>query len=278
MVSTRVRGIVPAVLFLLLTSSAIAASQDPPVDQKNEQGETPLTRVAASGKAEQAKLLIERGADVLARNQDDYQPFDLAVERYNLEVALVLLDHWVATAATPAARDGAALVLAAAKGEAAAVNALLDGGAAVDAMAPSGYTALAVAARWGRKEVLTALLARGAAPDLSTRSRYDSTPLMEASRDGRVEVATLLIGAGAKVDTGDRYGDHSLNWAAYFGHAPFVAELLKHRPDLQRVGQTDDWPLEIAIREGHVETIALLREAGAQARPGKDVPPKPAAD
>lgn len=301
MLSTRVRSFLLVLIVFTSTTVVAAASGAPaaqrdlfaalsaddemalraaldagtPVDGRNAQGETALTWAAANGKGEQARLLIERGADALARNQDDYQPFDLAVERYKLDVAIVLLAHWVAVAETTSDRDIAALVLAAAKGDAAAVSALLNAGVAVDAMAPSGYTALAVAARWGRKDAVTALLARGAAPDLQTRSRYHSTPLMEASRDGRVDIAAHLLAAGAKVDTGDRYGDHALNWAAYFGHAPFVAELLKHQPDLKRVGQTDDWPLEIAIREGHAETIRLLRQAGAQARPGKDTAPKP---
>jgi hypothetical protein len=39
------------------------------------------------------------------------------------------------------------------------------------------------------------------------------------------------------------------------------------------VGQTDDWPLEIAIRESHAEVVALLAQAGAVARPGKDKKP-----
>ena len=93
---------------------------------------------------------------------------------------------------------------------------------------------------------------------------------MEASRDGNTAIGARLIAAGAQVDTGDRYGDHALNWAAYFGHAAFVAMLLEHHPDLERRGQTDDWPLEIALRQGHAEVARLLTDAGARSRKGKD--------
>ncbi|MCC6563045.1 MAG: ankyrin repeat domain-containing protein, partial [Xanthomonadales bacterium] len=68
---------------------------------------------------------------------------------------------------------------------------------------------------------------------------------------------------------GDRYGDHALNWACYFGHADFVALMLRHGADLTRTGQTDDQPLEIALREKHAAVVELLRAAGAVARPGK---------
>jgi ankyrin repeat protein len=251
--------------------AALDAGAD--VNARDAQQNTPLLLAAIDGKAATVALLLARGADADARDAQEYRAFDLAVERYNREAAQALLEYWGKAGGKEAQRAASRLALAAARDDLPAVRAALDDGVPVDAMGASGYTALALAERWGRMAIVELLLARGAQPDLATDSRYRSTPLMEASRDGRVEIGRTLIAAGASVNTGDRYGDHALNWAAYFGHAPFVALLLEHKPDLQRVGQTDDWPLEIAIRESHAEVVALLAQAGAVARPGKDKKP-----
>jgi ankyrin repeat protein len=248
------------------------------VNARDAAKNTPLLLAAVDGNAAMVAALLAHGADILARDDQEYRAFDLAVERYNREAAQALLEYWISAGGSDAQRAASRIALAAAKNDLPAVRAALDAGVPADAIGDSGYTALALAARWGRIEIVELLLARGAKPDLGTSSRYGATPLMEASRDGRVEIARKLIAAGASVNTGDRYGDHALNWAAYFGHAPFVALLLEHKPDLQRTGQSDDWPIEIAIRQGHPDVVALLAKAGATARPGKDKPPamKPA--
>lgn len=242
------------------------------VNARDEAKNTPLLIAAAGSNAAMVTLLLARDADIYARDDQEYRAFDLAVERYNRDAAQAMLEYWIKENGSDEQRAASRMALAAAKNELPGVLAALDAGVPADAEGSSGYTALALAARWGRMEIVELLLARGAKPDLATTSRYGATPLMEASRDGRVEIARKLIAAGASVNTGDRYGDHALNWAAYFGHAPFVALLLEHKPDLQRVGQTDDWPIEIAIREGHTEVVALLKQAGAAPRPGKDKP------
>lgn len=255
----------PARAIAALDAGAAVNARD---DAKN----TPLLIAAAGSNAAMVTLLLARDADIYARDDQEYRAFDLAVERYNRDAAQAMLEYWIKENGSDEQRAASRMALAAAKNELPGVLAALDAGVPADAEGSSGYTALALAARWGRMEIVELLLARGAKPDLATTSRYGATPLMEASRDGRVEIARKLIAAGASVNTGDRYGDHALNWAAYFGHAPFVALLLEHKPDLQRVGQTDDWPIEIAIREGHTEVVALLKQAGAAPRPGKDKP------
>jgi len=76
------------------------------VDETDENGETPLHRVAdlghaPAGAAGVATLLIDRGAQVNARNWDDVTPLHQAARRRNLPVVEVLL----ARGADPNARD-----------------------------------------------------------------------------------------------------------------------------------------------------------------------------
>lgn len=248
------------------------------VNARSDYQMTPLLTAATRGSGEIAALLLAEGADPSVQNEFEYRPIDYAVERDNPGVAQALLAHFASQRGNPALAAASKLAHAAARGDLAAVRAQLAGSVDADIIGDSGYSALALAARWGHLAVVEALLEGGADANVPTRSRYNATPLMEASRDGHRAIAERLLAAGADVNAGDRYGDHSLNWAAYFGHAPFVAALLEHKPDLQRRGQTDDWPLEIAIRERHQEVVDLLISAGAVARPGKDVAPATAAD
>lgn len=243
------------------------------VNARSDEQMTPLLAAATHSSGEIVALLLAEGADPGVQSESGYQPIDFAVERDNPGAAQALLAHHADCSESPAMAAASRLALAAARGDLAGVHAQLDDGVDADGIGDSGYSALALAARWGYLPVVDALLERGADANLATRSRYRATPLMEASRDGHRAIAERLIAAGADVDAGDRYGDHSLNWAAYFGHAGFVAVLLTRNPDLKRRGQTDDWPLEIAIRERHDEAVEILVGAGATARPGKDNAP-----
>lgn len=265
------------------------------IESRNSYGMTPAVRAAMGNAREVLDYLIGRGADLTAQDDSQYRAFDYAIERARHENVAALLEHWARAAARTAAdrsalerpaglsarssegvspEFGAALLaLLSFRGDLGGVTALLDLGVPVDAIGASGYQGLALAARSGHGAIVDLLLKRGASPNLHTQSRYNSTPLMEASRDGRVEIAQRLLNAGARVNEGDRHGDHALNWACFFGEAPFVALLVDHGADLIRIGQTDDQPIEIAIREGHTEVVKILTAAGAKARPGKDKPP-----
>jgi ankyrin repeat protein len=90
----------PELLALLLEHGA-------EVDERDENGETPLHRVAdmlttdPDSAAHMATLLLDRGADANARNWDDVTPLHQGVRRRNLAVVEVLLDR----GADPNARD-----------------------------------------------------------------------------------------------------------------------------------------------------------------------------
>jgi hypothetical protein len=121
------------------------------------------------------------------------------------------------------------LLAAAARGDAAAIAALLRAGADRDARNDAGRPALLAAAASGRPEAVRALLRAGANVDAADRGGW--TGLHEAAqRDGRA-VARLLLEAGAA-------------------------------PDLRaRSGGT---PLDVAERAGHIELARLLRAHGAR--------------
>ena len=154
------------------------------------------------------------------------------------------------------------------------------------------------AARAGNIRDLDALLEQGASPD--TWGIDHQTPLMAASQAGRTDAARFLLAHGADVNATDWEEDTALIQAARNGHIEVVAVLLAHGADVDArrataasldgsgftvfseptrgfnvSGSNGDGPgrtrspddgetaLMAAARNGHVETVRVLLDAGA---------------
>ena len=103
-----------------------------------------------------ARLLLEHGADVNARNKDSVTPLHIAAGEGHVDVARLLLEH----------------------------------GAYVNARSEYGLTPLYYAAVNGRLDVARLLLERGA--DAGARDDKGRTPLDRAREKGHVEVARVI--------------------------------------------------------------------------------------
>ncbi|MGD0389658.1 MAG: ankyrin repeat domain-containing protein [Tepidisphaeraceae bacterium] len=92
----------------------------------------------------------------------------------------------------------------------------------------AGCTPLQIAAYAGQSDAAKLLLDRGA--DVHDRSGWNDTePLEKAAWTGRADIVTLLLDHGALVDGPDRIFTHSpLYNAAVMGHAAVVKILLAH--------------------------------------------------
>lgn len=159
-----------------------------------------------------------------------------------------------------AAQDLSEDVLAAArKGDAAAVKALLDKGAPIEAKTPYGVTPLFFAARNGHTEVVRLLVERGAQVNV-TDTFYKSTALGWAAGSGHADVVRLLLEKGA---TG---ADQALTSAVAAGHASTVQAILDKGglkpPQLSSA-------LALATNRGKADIAEMLKKAGAV------LPPKP---
>jgi cytohesin len=237
------------------------------VNQVDSGGHSALISAAFHGRSEVVRLLLKAGADPALKAQSTYAALDYAMERGHREVVIALLQHWLRVAEAEGKSEevaSLALTLAATEGREGEVDRGLARGAKPDFANRSGYGALPMAARWGGLGSVKRLLAAGAKADLPTRSCYHATPLMESTRDGRTDIARLLLAAGAPVNQPDRYGDHALNWAVFFGHLELVTLLVEKGSRLDITGQTPDTALAIAIREKHDPIVAFLKAAGGR--------------
>lgn len=170
----------------------------------------------------------------------------------------------------------------------AVVDALLDGGATIDAAAVRSAStrqdtevlalmlergvdatavseALAVAAsRRGAvgREAVRLLLDSGA--DVNWRSRTGETPLFDAAERGGAKMVALLLEAGATPSATNDAGENALHRAAGQNDDPIIVELLVHAgTHVDALGRDGETPLLIALRSRRGAVAAALLEAGA---------------
>jgi ankyrin repeat protein len=153
---------------------------------------------------------------------------------------------------------------AAMRGDVAAVRALIDRGADVNAAQGDGMTALHWAGETGTAEMARMLLAAGA--NLEARTRIgDLTPLLIAAEAGNGPVVGVLVESGADVEARSTVGGGTaLHYASESGDVASVRALLQHGADPNvRQLEWEQTPLIYAASKNRVEVIRTLLEAGA---------------
>jgi ankyrin repeat protein len=180
-----------------------------------------------------------------------------APARIPLALAALLLGSVAAAPADSPVAD------AARRGDRAAVRALLQGGADVNAAQGDGMTALHWAAENGDSEMARMLVYAGARTEAVTRNGA-YTPLHLASRIGSTAVIEALLDAGADANAATTSGAATpLHFAAAQGDADAIDALLERgaRADAREVfGQT---PLMWAAAYDRVAAIRALVARGA---------------
>ncbi|KAF5639486.1 beta transducin [Fusarium tjaetaba] len=224
-------------------------------------GFIPLLWAAANGKNAILQLLIDKGADLEARNPDnDYTALMYAAAYGQVSAAKSLLD----CGAKLEAQDEEAytpLLLAASVEHVPITSFLLGKGADIEARTSDGSTPLSIATRKENEGVVKVLLEKGA--DIDAKDNSGDTPLLRACLNGHVGIARMLIDAGANIQTQTRYGSTPLAVAARKGREGVVKLLLEKGVDIDAQNHNGDTPLSRACLNGHIGVVRILIEEGA---------------
>src|SRR5215475_3422682 len=192
---------------------------------KDAGGSTALHHAAGFGPLDNLQSLIDKGADVNAKNRRGSTPL-----------------HW-------AIHDEAKVRL------------LLSKGANVNARQAQGRTPLFLAAMLGDGfPTIRLLLSKGADPNLAAVN--GQTPLMMAARLN-VETMQLLIEKGADVNTKDGAGETALMFACVGGNAPAVQLLIERGADVKVMSKRNETALGFAATSGVQASVEMLLAKGA---------------
>ena len=143
------------------------------------------------------------------------------------------------------------------------VDVLVRAGAKADASNRYGVTPLWLATINGNTAIVARLLDAGA-DARAARADSGETTLMIAARAGHAEVMKVLLDHGANVNAVERHrGQTALMWAAAEKHPAAVALLVEAGADMKaRSARAELTPLMFAIRSGDIETTRVLLDVG----------------
>jgi hypothetical protein len=185
-------------------------------------------------------------------------------------LVVVLLPAFVVWATLPEAKAADNLIVAAAHGDLAAVQAQLSHGVKVDTKASDGWTALIAAADGGHIDVVEALLAKHA--DINAKNKDGATALMRAAWGSHFDVAQVLIAKGADVNAKTSNGRTALMAASFRGNRDVMQALIDKGADINAKTSDGRTALDAALEGGHGEVRALL---GAVCTANATAPPPP---
>lgn len=167
---------------------------------------------------------------------------------------------------TPVTDPNAALLAAAASGDADEVARALRAGADLETRDDNDRTALLLAATGDHVEVAHVLVGLGASPD-ALDDRHD-TPWLVTGVTGSVAMLEALLPAGPDLGIRNRFGGVSVIPASERGHVDYVRRVVQTGIDVNHVNDLGWTALLEAVILGdggadHVEIVRILLDAGA---------------
>ena len=261
----------------------------------NAYGQTPLHRASQSlvchENARVAQLLLERGVDVNARDNDQATPLHFACYNSSLEIVQVLLDHGAEADArdvdgrTPLHKVSQDLDIYLDEdsyhGPSIIARLLLEPGVDVNARDEDQATPLHIASNWGLADLVEVLLDHGARAD--AEDIWGNTPLhqvvigdyqrqgfglgpwqTERHRTGILYLSQHLLERGADVNAQNEDQETPLHLASRLRLHELARFLLKHGADVDVENVEGKSPLQLASRRKGKAMRRLLSEYSAK--------------
>ncbi len=214
-----------------------------------------LHQAAADGDIKQVKLLISKGADVNAEDEEKKTPLHYAAETGKMEVVQLLVE----ASADVNAGSWPPLCIAAENNHIAVSEYLIAHGA--DVNPDNGWTPLQQAPYSNSIEMVKLLIAKGA--DINA-GEGEWTALHGAVSEGRRDIAELLIQKGANVNTKDKTGYQPLYYAVWKKDLDTAKLLITKGADVNAGEGKWTWTaLHYAVNEGLRDIAELLIQKGA---------------
>ena len=253
-------------------------------------GATAFVEAAMNGNRDAVRALLKDGADVNTTQADGMTALHWATQKGDVELAKVLLYASANLKATTRIGGYTPLLIASKNGDAAMIETLTQAGADANVATTNGTTPLMLAAAAGKPAAVTALLDHGA--DVNAKETVKGeTALTFAAALGRADVIRVLTAKGADVKVTTKAVDltdfakeeqerlaaeRGLNAGgqAGRGNAPGGRGGAPQGPQIAGVTRQYNYtelvaywgglaPMHLAARQGQLESVKALMEAGA---------------
>ncbi|ALA62540.1 ankyrin repeat family protein [Turkeypox virus] len=229
-------------------------------DAVNENASSsPLHRAVILQNIEMVKLLLDYGAYV--DTYEDYTvstPLDYAVHMKNIEIVRLLLSYGADV--DEEYRFNHPIIKAIELGDIEIVRELIDAGTNLNYGYRNKRYPLHYATRFNNSSIVSELINMGA--NVNVIDENGQTPLHYAACYGSAEVTEILLGHNADVNSRDLYGKTPLWLASHNGNKQVVKLLLGYRADVSITCITGITPLNIAISESkELDIMKLLVSA-----------------
>ncbi|XP_028981974.1 serine/threonine-protein phosphatase 6 regulatory ankyrin repeat subunit A [Diachasma alloeum] len=229
-------------------------------------GMTPLMYAVKDNRTAFLDRLIELGADVGARNNDNYNALHISA-MYSREdvVKLLLAKRGVDPYATGGPRQQTAVHLVASRqtGTATSILRALLAAAGRDIrliVDGRGKIPLLLAVEAGNQSMCRELLAQQAPEQLRATTPAGDTALHLAARRRDVDMVRILVDYGASVDMQNGEGQTALHIASAEGDETLVKYFYGVRASASITDNQDRTPMHLAAENGHATVIELLAD------------------
>ena len=194
---------------------------------------TALHAAAYADRLAVVKRLVQRGASVVAKDNEGYLPLHMAAEAGALDVVVFLRQR----------------------------------GSPVDCNTGAGVTAVELASAHGHVAVMQALLRMGAVLEAPLAKKRSDSPLHIAAKHGQVDVVSFLLDMGMSPNGVNASGQTPLLLAVESGHASVVRKLMEVDESTKA---TAALALARAACWGHLDVVRLLVAAGVPLSKGDE--------
>lgn len=231
------------------------------LDLANASGLTPLMKAIDHKHSKIVETLLQGGVDPNLPDKSGWTPLIFAADNGYFK-GIQLLIHSKANVNLPDLAGWTPLQSAVNRGYLAIAKFLILHKANVNRSNNEGWTPLHTAASNGDMDIVKELMAHGA--NLNPLNKDGMTPLALALAQGHYDIVKELLAAGANPNIPNRLGWSPLERTAHSGDLIALRLLIDAHVPLEGINNPQGFTaLALAVRNGHVDTVKVLLDAGA---------------